>query len=258
AEEASVPVNASWCGRVLPLCFMLFSGFSLVGCPAPNWPKCENDDHCKADKGDNPTGKAFVCVFGQCQECGRDGDCAAGDKCSDGRCISGCTVDDECGSGQTCNEKGQCVAGQSVRADACVEDGDCQSGFTCVNQRCTEDKDGAASAETCERAARVQFDFNVYDLSPNARTVLDTFARCMQSNPSWSLTIEGHADERGTTQYNLDLGDRRARAAADYLSRLGVPKARVRTVSYGEERPLDSGSDEGAWARNRRSELIVK
>lgn len=245
-------------GRLL----LLPSLFVLVGllsaCPSPDWPKCENDDHCKADKEDNPTGKAYVCVFGQCQECGRDSDCAAGEKCQSGRCESGCISDDECGDGQTCNERGKCVKSQSVARDpnACVEDGDCQSGFTCVNQRCAAD--AQSSSLECEREALIHFGFNVYDLTPEAREVLDQFAKCMQQNGEWRLTIEGHADERGTTQYNLDLGEKRARAVADYLGRLGVSKSRLRTVSYGEERPVDPASNEEAWAKNRRGVLIIK
>lgn len=235
--------------------------FALVGlmsgCPAPDWPKCENDDHCKADKEDNPTGKAYVCVFGQCQECGRDGDCAAGEKCQNGRCNAGCVSDDECGEGESCNERGSCEKSQSTAKDpnACVEDGDCQSGFSCVNKRCVE---AAAASLQCEREMRVHFEFNVYDLTPEAREVLDQFAKCMQQNGEWRLTIEGHADERGTTQYNLDLGEKRARAVADYLGRLGVQKSRLRTVSYGEERPVDPSSSEEAWAENRRGVLVIK
>lgn len=234
-------------------------GLLLVGCPSPDWPKCENDDHCKSDKEDNPTGKGYVCVFGQCQQCGRDGDCASGEKCQKGMCITGCVDDGDCGEGQACSERGTCEKAKTTAKDpnACVEDGDCQSGFACSNQRCVADSSLATSG-SCEREARVQFEFNVYDLSPEARETLDSFAKCMKDNGEWRLTVEGHADDRGTTQYNLDLGDKRARAVADYLSRLGVEKSRVRTVSYGEERPVDSSGSESGWAKNRRGELIIK
>lgn len=230
----------------------------MSGCPAPDWPKCENDDHCKADKEDNPTGKGFVCVFGQCQECGRDGDCASGQKCQKGRCLAGCVTDDECEQGQSCNERGMCEKATAAAKDpnACVETGDCKSGFSCVNKRCVAEAD--QSLASCSQEMRVQFAFNVYDLTPEAREVLDGFAKCMQQNGEWRLTIEGHADERGTTQYNLDLGDKRARAVSEYLGRLGVPKSRLRTVSYGEERPVDTSGTEDAFAQNRRGVLIVK
>jgi peptidoglycan-associated lipoprotein len=73
-----------------------------------------------------------------------------------------------------------------------------------------------------------------------------------------SLTIEGHCDERGTQQYNLALGDRRANTAADYLAVLGIGRERIGTISYGEERPFATGSGEGAWSQNRRAHLVLR
>jgi peptidoglycan-associated lipoprotein len=245
---------------IIPLLFVGFAVFAVAGCPNPEWPKCENDDHCKGDKDDNPSGQDMVCVFGQCQECGRDSDCAAGSKCRKGRCDEVCVSDKDCSSGERCNAKGDCEqAPDDADPNACVEDGDCKSGFNCVNKTCVQatSSDPVASVD-CDREGRVHFEFNVYDLTPEARETLDRFAKCMQSNPTWKLTVEGHCDERGTTQYNLDLGDKRARAVAEYLGRLGVDRARLRTVSYGEERPLDNAGTESAWAQNRRGELIVK
>jgi peptidoglycan-associated lipoprotein len=238
------------------------AALALSGCPNPEWPKCENDDHCKADKEGNSAGKDFMCVFGQCQECGRDSDCSAGDKCKKGRCEAVCSSDADCGEGESCDARsGECEPAQTKDPNACVEDGDCKSGFKCEAQRCV-DASGDLSTDSgdldCQSTSRVHFEFNVYDLTPEAREVLDTTAKCMQKNGGWRLTIEGHADERGTTQYNLDLGEKRARAVLDYLARLGVTKSRLRTVSYGEERPLESAATESAWAKNRRAELIVK
>jgi peptidoglycan-associated lipoprotein len=74
---------------------------------------------------------------------------------------------------------------------------------------------------------------------------------------AYNLLIEGHCDERGTEQYNLALGDRRANTAKDYLTTLGINAGRIRTVSYGEERPFDEGHDDGAWAKNRRAHLVL-
>lgn len=247
--------------RSLPL-FALLVGLGatplLSGCPGPDWPKCENDDHCKADKEDNPTGKNFMCVFGQCQECGKDTDCASGQRCEAGRCEAFCTSDAQCGEGQTCNDQGDCVKAAPVSKNDCVEDGDCKSGFSCQAGKCVTAVVEEDPAAGCEQEARVHFEFNVYDLTPEAREVLSRFAECMKKNSGWRLTIEGHADERGTTQYNLDLGEKRARAIQEYLADLGVERARVKTISYGEERPLENRSDEDAWAKNRRGELIIK
>ena len=93
---------------------------------------------------------------------------------------------------------------------------------------------------------------------PLSRLELDAYAKCMVQNASWKLTIEGHADERGTTDYNLSLGQKRADAVRDYLQRLGVKGERSHTVSYGEEKPLDTASTEEAWEKNRRCELIAQ
>jgi peptidoglycan-associated lipoprotein len=104
---------------------------------------------------------------------------------------------------------------------------------------------------------RVFFDFDKYDLKPDARSTLDRVAAWMNSYPSVTLTIEGHCDERGTREYNLALGERRATASRDYLIALGVSADRLRTVSYGEERPAVLGSNEAAWAQNRRDVFVV-
>jgi peptidoglycan-associated lipoprotein len=79
----------------------------------------------------------------------------------------------------------------------------------------------------------------------------------LKSNGTWAITIEGHCDERGTAEYNLALGDRRALAARDYLVSLGVPAARLATVSYGKEFPFDAGHQEAAWSLNRRAHFLL-
>ena len=102
--------------------------------------------------------------------------------------------------------------------------------------------------------------FFAYDestLSADAQSALSTSANWLKKNPQYNLLIEGHCDERGTEQYNLALGDRRANTAKEYLATLGVDSARIRTVSYGEERPFDPGHDESAWAKNRRDHLVL-
>jgi len=105
--------------------------------------------------------------------------------------------------------------------------------------------------------ARAYFAFDQYSLDSTARATLDKQAAWMQSNPAVNITIEGHCDERGTREYNLGLGERRANAVKDYLVALGVNPSRIKTISYGKERPRALGSTEAAWAQNRRSETIV-
>ncbi len=100
----------------------------------------------------------------------------------------------------------------------------------------------------------VYFEFDSVTLSSEARAALDRFGQWLIGRDV-HVVIEGHADERGTTEYNVALGQRRAQVIADFLIRLGVDAARLDTISYGEERPVASGDDEAAWARNRRGEL---
>ena len=105
---------------------------------------------------------------------------------------------------------------------------------------------------------RVFFGFDKYDLTPTARNTLQMQAAWLTANPSVNITIEGHCDERGTREYNLALGERRANASRDYLLSLGVADSRITTISYGKERPVALGANENAWAQNRRGVTAVK
>ncbi len=104
---------------------------------------------------------------------------------------------------------------------------------------------------------RIHFDFDQYTLTPQARETLGANATFIQANPGMQVRIEGHCDERGSDEYNLALGERRAQAALNYLVSLGVAKDRLSTISYGEEMPLDPNRTEEAWAKNRRAEFKV-
>lgn len=103
----------------------------------------------------------------------------------------------------------------------------------------------------------VNFDLDQYDIDARARAILDGQAEWLQRYPQVRITIEGHCDERGTREYNLALGDRRANAAKNYLAARGVSAARISVISYGKERPLATGSDDASWAQNRRAVTIV-
>ena len=103
----------------------------------------------------------------------------------------------------------------------------------------------------------VYFGFDSSELAGEAQATLDRQAAFLNVNPTMGVSIEGHADERGTREYNLALGDRRAVAVRDYLLAKGLNAARVRTVSYGKERPAVSGSNEEAWAKNRRAATVL-
>ncbi len=105
---------------------------------------------------------------------------------------------------------------------------------------------------------RVFFDFDRYSLRADARATLDRQAAWMKRYPQVTAVIEGHADERGTREYNLALAERRANSVKDYLASQGIPASRVRTVSYGKERPVALGSNEAAWSQNRRGVTVVQ
>ena len=99
------------------------------------------------------------------------------------------------------------------------------------------------------------FDFDRSDLKPEARAALVYHANYLKANPSAHYRLEGHADERGTREYNLALGERRAQAVERYLQVQGVSSSQLETISYGEERPVDTGTTEAAYAKNRRVEI---
>ncbi|MGK9171282.1 peptidoglycan-associated lipoprotein Pal [Inquilinus limosus] len=104
---------------------------------------------------------------------------------------------------------------------------------------------------------RVFFAFDAFDLSPEAQATLTKQSGWLQQYQNVAVTVEGHADERGTREYNLALGDRRANSVRNYLIANGVAPSRISTISYGKERPAVPGNDESAWAQNRRAVTVV-
>ncbi|MBN1383725.1 MAG: peptidoglycan-associated lipoprotein Pal [Elusimicrobia bacterium] len=102
----------------------------------------------------------------------------------------------------------------------------------------------------------VYFDYDVAILRADARTVLSRNAEWLKSNPDVEIIIEGHCDERGTTDYNIALGDRRAKAVRKYLMKLGIEGNRMATITYGEEKPVAFGHDERSWSKNRRANML--
>jgi peptidoglycan-associated lipoprotein len=104
----------------------------------------------------------------------------------------------------------------------------------------------------------IHFDFDKSFVREDAKPILAAVADYLKKNRGAKLQIEGHCDDRGTSEYNMALGDRRAESARAYLVSLGVPAAALSTVSFGEEKPLDPGHSEGAWAKNRRAHFVVK
>jgi len=131
-------------------------------------------------------------------------------------------------------------------------------------QKPSEVKEAEITEETVKKVGEeisplqdIHFAFDDYSLTDQAKVILEKNATWMKNNPNAKVQIEGHCDERGTNEYNLALGERRANSAKKYLIKLGVQEDRLPTVSYGEERPLDPGHNEGAWAKNRRDHFTI-
>jgi peptidoglycan-associated lipoprotein len=117
---------------------------------------------------------------------------------------------------------------------------------------------GSQAQLVAEIGDRVYFGYDQYDLTPEARSTVERQAQWMKTYPNVNVMVEGHCDERGTREYNLALGEKRANAVRNYLISNGVPAGRVQSISYGKERPAIMGADETSWAQNRRGVLVVQ
>ena len=116
--------------------------------------------------------------------------------------------------------------------------------------------DPMSDVDIGEPYVKIYFDYDQDILREDALSDLLKVSRLMKDNPKYTLLVEGHADERGTREYNLALSERRAKAVEDFLSASGVSSFNVEVVGYGEEKPVDNGSNESAWSQNRRAELF--
>ena len=123
-----------------------------------------------------------------------------------------------------------------------------------------EDTIGTKSLDDLNRDSPLKplfFELDSADVSSEGQQILQANAAIMKKYPAWQITVEGHCDERGTAEYNLALGERRALAAKNYLVSLGIPADKIRVVSYGKEFPFDPGHEEGAWSQNRRAHFVI-
>jgi len=239
----------------------------LTACP-PSYPKCSNDEGCKEHNE--------VCVQGQCQECATDGQCKEGFTCQASKCTP---KPPECQPGSTtCGQGKRCEAGKCVAAE-CDTNTQCQGkGGKCSDGKCVQREPGTCDAtadcgadEKCDAGrcvstkpppvtcdwSPIRFGFNEATLTDESRQHLSQLADCLKQEQG-KVRLEGHADERGTEEYNLILSQKRAASAKKYLTDLGVPDAKLDTVGFGENKPANPGHDEAAWAENRRVELNRK
>jgi peptidoglycan-associated lipoprotein len=256
--------------------FLLLLALALAGCPPKlQYPECKTDPDCAGHgqvcisgfckecrddtncRGEKPVCKDAICVARP--ECTRNEECAAGQKCAQEKCVAECT---EATSAQDCGPGRKCFDGRCAAEEACRADADCSAGKACVDQHCkaqTQVMQGSVSEKLgeCEVKA-VYFGFDEATLDRDARRQLDDDYGCLRQAALRRVRLEGHTDERGTTEYNLALGERRADAVKRYLAGLGMEGRKLKTISYGKERPTDPGHDEAAWARNRRVELATE
>ena len=139
-----------------------------------------------------------------------------------------------------------------LASSQCQADSVCPDNQLCMNNACV-----VASADMCGKA-RVQFPFNSAQLPDSEKPALQRAARCLSGNHNMMLTIEGNADERGTEEYNLALGEQRARGVARFLKEMGAKDGQLKVISYGKDQPMCMEHDEDCWSKNRRAALKVR
>lgn len=144
----------------------------------------------------------------------------------------------------TTSPEGEVLSDEEARARALEE------------QALREQRAAAAAKERFENQD-IHFDFDKSSLTPAAQAILRDKAAYLMANANVSVIVEGHCDERGTNEYNMALGDRRASSAKNFLVDLGIESRRLTTISYGEEKPVDPASNEAAWTKNRRAHFVI-
>jgi peptidoglycan-associated lipoprotein len=214
--------------RRVPALAALACAALFTACPSPPKPgECKSSKDCEAQAG---FGK--ICVSGQCAECAADTDCKEGFTCRSSKCEP---------------RPAPVVAAPKPE---CAADGDCGSGQGCQAGKCVSTIDPACADAS---AFTVRFGFDQATIAGDSAAVLQKLAACLAKAPARRVLVDGHCDDRGTTQYNLALGKKRAEAVKKYLSDLGMAGA-VETNTYGKEQPLCREATEACWARNRRAE----
>ena len=245
--------------RVLYVILCAAGALALTACPAkPKNGECKSSADCAQQSG---YGK--VCVEGRCEECGTDTDCQAGFVCRSNKCTPKpqCGGDMDCAAGQMCQGE-RCVTRPT---GTCGSDRDCAGG-SCQNGRCVTaaaqpeaatTTSMAVSAECSDAAGfTIHFGFDQATLTADSQANLQKLADCLRKAPARRVVVQGNCDERGTAQYNVALGSRRAEAARKYLSDLGAGGS-IDTVSFGKEKPVCKQATEDCWARNRRDDFVI-
>lgn len=247
---------------------IIMMGLAGTGCP-PSFPNCDTDEHCQ-DAEEGQEQNRLYCVNGQCQECAEDDHCAEGEECTANRCEEipdWCATDTDCEGDQVCRDN-RCEP--ECREDADCADGEVCEGGSCVAESdCTVDAD-CGDGESCQQGVCVEagdceletvyFPFDSSELTSRTRDRLEHNADCIQER-GVRVEIEGHCDERGTTEYNLALGERRANSVRDYLESMGVDRRQITTTSYGDQQLVEAcgtGGSERCHEQNRRAVFNVR
>jgi peptidoglycan-associated lipoprotein len=263
--------------RLIVMLCLVLPGFVLAatGC-GPEFPKCNSDEDCKdSEKGQKQN--KLMCVNGLCQQCATDADCGdPGQQCVDGLCEqipNYCTsVDDcpgdqkcrdnrcgpECRNDDECPDEQICKAGSCTAPTECTTDNDCAADQVCRQGECVADT-GATNGGPCTLQT-VYFAYDSASLSSEVRETLQNNARCIKKR-ELDVLLTGHTDERGSFEYNIALGERRARTVYDYLKTLGVEKESMRTISYGEEqlaRQCGESASDSCHRQNRRVAFTIE
>ena len=248
------------------------------GCGADvKYPQCETDEQCKQDASGNAITE--YCVNKQCQQCREDTHCGAGQTCQSGRCQQAsecpceaplvcennkcvqpeCVTNEDCEAGKVCDANvcvdAPCTSDQECGAGMVCNDGVCEAASDQISSECRPMSPGGGEVVSLQI---VQFEFDKADLTPATRQALEQNAECLRQAPDLTVVLEGHADERGTQEYNLALGDRRANSVKEYLENLGIQASRMRTVSKGKNEPVCNQNTEDCFSKNRRVQFVQR
>jgi peptidoglycan-associated lipoprotein len=170
----------------------------------------------------------------------------------------GCAKKQAVKSSETAGAPSAAPSGQQAPGGGIVSEPVKPEAPSAGQQMAAAEAGAAVTKEMPSAFADIHFDFDKSFIREDAKRVLAQVADYMKKNKNAKLQIEGHCDERGTAEYNLALGDRRAESARAYLVSLGIPASALSTVSFGKEKPVDPGHDEAAWAKNRRAHFVMK
>jgi peptidoglycan-associated lipoprotein len=162
--------------------------------------------------------------------------------------LSACQADADCGVGNHC-ENSYCIAD-------CSDNDSCPSNHVCTAGRCVAE--GNEIYGQCQGIEPIHFDFDRYEVKQEYQSYVDRVGQCLEKNPGYSVTVQGHTDDRGTPSYNMLLGKKRADAVQNALKENnGISPKRVKTQSFGDQKPLSHESTEEGWQQNRRAEFVL-